>query len=109
MILQWAYFPNQVYTVIYPQEIAQSVRTTPNETEITSSNLPPPLVWTCQKKKKVYIPSAHILIMFGCLCYHCCLLILRTTSYLKYKMNLYSVFNLIQLYRHRFLVSNYIF
>jgi hypothetical protein len=33
------------------QEIAQSAGTTPNEAKVTSSNPPPPLVWTCQKKK----------------------------------------------------------
>jgi hypothetical protein len=36
-----------------PQKVAQSVETTPNEVEVTSSNLPSPLLWTCKKKKKV--------------------------------------------------------
>jgi hypothetical protein len=42
---------------MYPrglQEIVQSVRTTLNEVVVTSSNLPPPLVRICQKKKKMY-------------------------------------------------------
>jgi hypothetical protein len=40
--------------MICPQEIAQSAKTTPNKAKITSSNSPPPLVWTCQKKKSIY-------------------------------------------------------
>jgi hypothetical protein len=35
-----------------PQEVTQSAETTPNEAEVTSSNPPPSLVWTCQKKEK---------------------------------------------------------
>ena len=35
-----------------PQELAQSVGTTPNEAEVNSSNLHPPLVRTCQKERK---------------------------------------------------------
>ena len=35
-----------------PQEVAQSTETTPNKVEVINSNLPPPFVWTCQKKKK---------------------------------------------------------
>ena len=32
------------------QVITQSTRITPNETDVNSSNLPPPLVWICQKE-----------------------------------------------------------
>jgi len=28
------------------------LKTTPFEADVSSSNFPPPLVWTCQKKKK---------------------------------------------------------
>jgi hypothetical protein len=36
-----------------PQEVDQLAGTTPHEAEVISSNPPlPPLVWTCQKKKK---------------------------------------------------------
>jgi hypothetical protein len=34
------------------EEVAQSDETTPNEMEVTSLNLPSPLVRTCPKKKK---------------------------------------------------------
>jgi hypothetical protein len=37
---------------VMSQEITQSIRTTPNKVEVTSSNPHPPLVWTCQQKKK---------------------------------------------------------
>jgi pentatricopeptide repeat protein len=36
----------------YLKEVVQSVGTTPREANVTTSNPPPPLVWTCQKKKK---------------------------------------------------------
>jgi hypothetical protein len=32
-----------------PQEVAQSAGITLIKVEVTSSNPPPPLVWTCQK------------------------------------------------------------
>jgi hypothetical protein len=35
-----------------PQEVGQTVGTTPNKAEVTSANPPPPLMWTYQKKKK---------------------------------------------------------
>jgi hypothetical protein len=38
----------------YPQEVAQSAKTTPNEMEVTSSNHPPLFMRTCQKKKELY-------------------------------------------------------
>jgi hypothetical protein len=34
------------------QEVVQSARTMPNEADVTSSNPPPSLVWTYQKKKE---------------------------------------------------------
>jgi hypothetical protein len=34
------------------QEVAQSAGITHNKADVTSSDLPPLLVWTCQKKKK---------------------------------------------------------
>jgi hypothetical protein len=36
-----------------PQEVAQSARTTLNKVDVTSSNPPPPLVRTSQKKCKI--------------------------------------------------------
>jgi pentatricopeptide repeat protein len=36
----------------YPKEVVQSVGITPHEANVTISNPPSPLVWTCQKKKK---------------------------------------------------------
>ena len=40
---------NNNFNQLRPQEIAQSVRTTPNEAEVTSSNYLPLLVHTCKK------------------------------------------------------------
>jgi hypothetical protein len=37
---------------VRPQEVVQSIETTSNKTDVTSSNLLSPLTWTCQKKKK---------------------------------------------------------
>ena len=50
------YFDNLCLTNVEetcPQNVAQSIRITLNEVEVTSLNSLPPLVWTCQKKKKI--------------------------------------------------------
>jgi hypothetical protein len=44
----------QINFIIVSQEIVQSVRTTPNEVEVTNSNSSLSLVWTCQKKNQFY-------------------------------------------------------
>jgi hypothetical protein len=46
--------------LLSPQEIAQSVRTTPNEAEVTSSNLPSLFLCERVKKKKKKTDVVHI-------------------------------------------------
>jgi hypothetical protein len=44
-----------------PQKVTRSVRITPNKVEVTSLNPPPPLLRTCQKKKKKNVELVRLI------------------------------------------------
>jgi hypothetical protein len=54
-----AAFPSDFH-LIPKRYIDQSAGTMPNEAEVTSSNPPTLLVWTCKKKKKKIVTSIFI-------------------------------------------------